>query len=279
MWLVETFASFIVCLRPPQRARPAGPGDRQADVETWCPARLRFRSAACRRVCRPRRLRAMARPWPVPLPTSLVVKNGSKMRERTSTGIPLPVSPIAISTCSSSTRVATRILPLSARALDHVGDRMRGVDDQIEDHLVDLAGVAVHQRQLVETGFDLGDVFVFVGGDDQRARDRLVDVDLRHLLAIRMREFLHRAHDGGDAAETVARAVERDRRVLEDVVEIGVVLGLLSRLGGGRDDCIVVLGFCVALRSSRYLSTMLGRGRPSLRARNARCRTRTAPAC
>src|SRR5687767_14915024 len=35
---------------------------------------------------------AMARPWPVPLPTSLVVKNGSKMRCWMCAGIPTPES-------------------------------------------------------------------------------------------------------------------------------------------------------------------------------------------
>src|SRR6266581_4589658 len=40
---------------------------------------------------------AMARPWPVPLPTGLVVKNGSKIRSRTFSGIPAPVSPMEIS--------------------------------------------------------------------------------------------------------------------------------------------------------------------------------------
>ena len=36
--------------------------------------------------------RDSARPWPVPRPTSLVVKNGSKMRPRTASGMPSPVS-------------------------------------------------------------------------------------------------------------------------------------------------------------------------------------------
>jgi hypothetical protein len=58
-------------------------------------------------------VRAMARPCPVPLPTSLVVKKGSKMRERTSGGMPLPESPMEISTWSSSSRVATTIRPRS----------------------------------------------------------------------------------------------------------------------------------------------------------------------
>ena len=37
-------------------------------------------------------LYANAKPWPVPLPTALVVKNGSKIRGWTFSGIPAPVS-------------------------------------------------------------------------------------------------------------------------------------------------------------------------------------------
>src|SRR3954447_9243778 len=50
----------------------------------------------------------MSRPRPVPSPTALVVKNGSKIRPTTSGGIPGPVS--AISTCSRfSSRREVRI--------------------------------------------------------------------------------------------------------------------------------------------------------------------------
>ena len=38
------------------------------------------------------------RPRPVPLPTSLVVKNGSKILSITSGGMPVPVSDTSIST-------------------------------------------------------------------------------------------------------------------------------------------------------------------------------------
>jgi hypothetical protein len=80
-----------------------------------------------------------------------------------------------------------------------------------------------------------GHVLVLVGGDDQRAADGLVDVDLRHLLAVRVRELLHGAHDGGHAAEAITRAVQRHRGVLQDVVEVGVVFGFFRGLGGRGD--------------------------------------------
>ena len=51
----------------------------------------------------------MDSPNPVPTPTGLVVKNGSKMRGRTSSGIPTPVSEISTATRPRpSTQVARR---------------------------------------------------------------------------------------------------------------------------------------------------------------------------
>ncbi len=50
------------------------------------------------------------RPRPVPTPSGLVVKNGSKMRSRESCGIPRPVSEISITISPvGAVRVATRM--------------------------------------------------------------------------------------------------------------------------------------------------------------------------
>ena len=54
------------------------------------------------------------------------------------------------------------MLPLLPRALDDVADGVRGVEQQVEHHLVDVADVAVHRRQLAEVGLDFGDALVFV---------------------------------------------------------------------------------------------------------------------
>src|SRR5207249_1161837 len=51
----------------------------------------------------------MDRPRPVPLPTSLVVKNGSKIRRPSPGGIPFPVSAKATSTASEPTEPMMRI--------------------------------------------------------------------------------------------------------------------------------------------------------------------------
>jgi hypothetical protein len=55
---------------------------------------------------------AIARPWPVPRPTGLVVKKGSNTRSVIAAGIPHPVSLTVIRTRSLSTRVRIRIVPL-----------------------------------------------------------------------------------------------------------------------------------------------------------------------
>jgi hypothetical protein len=55
---------------------------------------------------------AKAKPCPVPLPTSLVVKNGSKILPRTFSGMPAPVSLICTSTQSPSEFVVIVIVHL-----------------------------------------------------------------------------------------------------------------------------------------------------------------------
>src|SRR5215475_8300155 len=58
----------------------------------------------------------MSSPRPVPSPTSLVVKNGSKIRSRISAGTPGPVSPISTSARSLSRAVRTVSVPVPPMA-------------------------------------------------------------------------------------------------------------------------------------------------------------------
>ena len=58
----------------------------------------------------------IARPCPLPLPTSLVVKNGSNTRARTASGMPTPLSATRTSTCAPTALVEMTILPLLAEA-------------------------------------------------------------------------------------------------------------------------------------------------------------------
>src|SRR5919197_3847847 len=57
----------------------------------------------------------MSRPSPVPCPAGLVVKNGSKIRPTTSSGMPGPVS--AISTCSMSSTLLVRTVSVPSPSI------------------------------------------------------------------------------------------------------------------------------------------------------------------
>src|SRR5205823_13870799 len=59
---------------------------------------------------------AMASPSPVPLPTALVVKNGSKMRSQSSGAIPGPLSLTSTNTLPFSAYVRKRISPCPSRS-------------------------------------------------------------------------------------------------------------------------------------------------------------------
>jgi len=58
----------------------------------------------------------MLRPSPVPLPTSFVVKKGSKIRLRSASGIPRPVSATETQTYPSSSQDRTVMTPFSSIA-------------------------------------------------------------------------------------------------------------------------------------------------------------------
>ncbi len=80
------------------------------------------------------------RPRPVPVPTSLVVKNGSRILLRFSSGMPQPVSSMRIATwfgSYSARRDRDRALGL---------DRLGGVRDDVQEHLVDLRRRALDLR-------------------------------------------------------------------------------------------------------------------------------------
>jgi hypothetical protein len=60
--------------------------------------------------------------------------------------------------------------------LVQVGDGVAGIDDDVEDRLVELADKATNGGKLAEAGLELGDVLPLVACDRERALDRLVEV-------------------------------------------------------------------------------------------------------
>ena len=103
---------------------------------------------------------------------------------------------------------------------------MGGVDDEVQEDLVQVAHVAEHSRQLAELGRDVGDVFVFVLGDGQRGPQGLVQVGGSLLFLIGVREFLHGAHDGRDTRDAVLAAIEAAGHIRLKIGEVDVLLGL-----------------------------------------------------
>src|SRR5687768_15863295 len=89
-------------------------------------------------------LATSARPRPVPLPASFVVKNGSKMRARSSRGTPGPVSLTDSAACPS----------ITGGDRDHaaVGHGVARVDHQVERDLLELGPVGPDPTDVVGGG-------------------------------------------------------------------------------------------------------------------------------
>ena len=85
---------------------------------------------------------AMPRPSPVPSPTGLVVKKGSKIRSRCSAAIPQP---------SSSTWTTTQS-PRSGRDADRarLAERLNGVEHEVQEDLLELLRRTAHRRIISE---------------------------------------------------------------------------------------------------------------------------------
>ena len=98
----------------------------------------------------------------MPLPTSLVEKNGSKILAITSAVMPTPVSSTSISTYSPAATPSSASLRLSrsrhvARADGEraaVGHGVARIDGQVDDHLVELRLVGLDVPE-VAAGQDL----------------------------------------------------------------------------------------------------------------------------
>lgn len=82
------------------------------------------------------------------------------------------------------------------RAPHRVLDGLTGIDQQLEDGLVQLPEVAADERQLAELRLEVGEAPESVRGHDQRRRHRAVQVGRRLLGAVGLGKLLHRPDDG-----------------------------------------------------------------------------------
>ena len=142
----------------------------------------------------------------MPLPTSLVVKNGSKARAATSAGMPAPVSPISTTTWRSS---AWRADGQGAVAVH----RVDGVVDQVGPHLVELAGVRRDRRHgVVVVAHDGDAVAQLVAEHDQGALEPVGDVDVLDGGAVELGVGLHGRDELGDPAGRLLHLGDQGRR-------------------------------------------------------------------
>ena len=135
------------------------------------------------------------RPSPVPLPFSLVVKNGSKMRARVCSSMPQPVSVTASCTYdpgfTATWQRRVLLVDLHVGGLDRelaaLGHGVAGVDHEVHEHLLDLTRVGQGQAEVGRERLDELDVFAEDPPEHLLdTRGDLVEVEadgLQHLLA------------------------------------------------------------------------------------------------
>ena len=106
---------------------------------------------------------------------------------------------------------------------------MRGVDQQVQDDLVELARQAGDRRQGgIEIGFHVGHVFDLIIGDGEGRGDRVVDIDGGHFLGVGVGKLPNRAHDLADPFDPFERLIDGSGHFLAQEFQ---VRGL-----GGRSD-------------------------------------------
>ena len=222
--------------------------------------------------CLPTTIRhEMSSPSPVPEPTGLVVKNGSKIRSTTPSGMPGPVSATSTSSQSSTRRVVRVSVPCAVH-------RLRRVVDEVGPHLVELGAEHVDGRQGAVVVLDHGDPVAqlpFEHGDG--AVQELVDVDGLVRCAADLRVLLGGADERGDPAGGVLDLVHQ-RLGLERVREPPD--GALQHLRAHARRDHVEPARCRARRrrsSVRAPSRRRCRGRPSTRRGRPRGRRPPAP--
>ena len=180
----------------------------QSHDEAGPDARASSARRSARHACRLTIDRAMASPCPVPRPTAFVVKKGSKIFSRFSGAMPQPLSAMATSTNSPARSRADGDAAV-VRILAGVLDRMGRIHDEVQKHLVELADVAHHRRQLAEVGLYAGGLLVFAAGDRERGAQRVIQIGRALFDRVRICKFLHRTDDGRNAIRAVKRALDR----------------------------------------------------------------------
>ena len=151
----------------------------------------------------------------MPTPTGLVVKKGSKMRVCTSGGMPGPLSWNSSRTPSGGAAGLDADLALAV-------DRVAGVHQQVQEDLVQLAGIAAHARELPVIAHHRDRVLEARLHQRQRAIDLLVQVGVLQVGLVHAREGAQVLHDLLDALGALAAAREQLADGLANALGVGV---------------------------------------------------------
>ena len=167
----------------------------------------------------------------MPFPTGLVVKNGSNIRGNTSGAIPLPVSAISIWMAEASQRVRTVMVPCAFSGIIFVaaspqcndsvlGDRLCGVDQQVQENLIELRWHTLDLGNGSVVFHDLSLVLDLVDGDVQRRVKALMQIGQDRLgIGIGMGKTLQILNDPTYTRKAFERLVDEKRSIVAKVVK------------------------------------------------------------
>ena len=175
----------------------------------------------------------MDRPRPVPLPTPLVVKNGSKMRERCSGLMPVPVSEMRTTSAPSSSDEPDAELAAPRHGVE-------GVEDDVDEHLLEPLALGVDGRDGRELE-DQADVHVLelVVDERQDLLEALLEVDALE------RGLRGAAGEGQEVLDDPGDPVGLGLDLLQDLGVVGVGELLLEHLdvaGDARQGRVDLVG-------------------------------------
>ena len=107
---------------------------------------------------------------------------------------------------------------------------MGGVDDEIEDDLVELPWKTQHRRQVGrKIGCHFGDVFPFVARHRDRHFDGVVEIQRFLFLAAGMRELLHGVDNAGNMTHPLQRLLDGQRNLFAQIIKVGLLHGGFHR--------------------------------------------------
>ena len=113
--------------------------------------------------------------------------------------------------------------------------------EDVEEHLIDLAGVAGHRGDVLETGLHADRLLVeLVAEGFERRAEGGVEVHLLVFGLVEPGEVAEVLHDRADPLQALGRAVEHPAEVLPEVSQVHLLLqpgdlGGEVRLGPGQD--------------------------------------------